>query len=117
MHRPDAPDESRPKSRRVGALAALAPFLAPYRALIAAAALALVLTAGVSLVLPIAVRRVVDGFGEGAALLDSYFAAALGIAALLAVGTGLRFWLVTRLGERVVADIRRALFDRILGLS
>jgi ATP-binding cassette subfamily B protein len=117
MHRPDAPDESRPKSRRVGALAALAPFLAPYRALIAAAALALVLTAGVSLVLPIAVRRVVDGFGAGAELLDSYFAAALGIAALLALGTGLRFWLVTRLGERVVADIRRALFDRILGLS
>jgi ATP-binding cassette subfamily B protein len=117
MHRPDAPDESRPKSRRVGALAALAPFLAPYRALIAAAAVALVLTAGVSLILPIAVRRVVDGFGEGVELLDSYFAAALGIAALLALGTGLRFWLVTRLGERVVADIRRALFDRILGLS
>jgi ATP-binding cassette subfamily B protein len=117
MHRPDAPDESRPKSRRVGALAALAPFLAPYRALIAAAGVALVLTAGVSLILPIAVRRVVDGFGEGVELLDSYFAAALGIAALLALGTGLRFWLVTRLGERVVADIRRALFDRILGLS
>jgi ATP-binding cassette, subfamily B, bacterial len=38
--------------------------------------------------------------------------AALGIAALLAIGTGLRFYLVTRLGERVVADIRRALFDR-----
>ena len=117
MHRPDAPDESRPKSRRVGALAALAPFLAPYRVLITAAAVALVLTAGVSLILPIAVRRVVDGFGEGVELLDSYFAAALGIAALLALGTGLRFWLVTRLGERVVADIRRALFDRILGLS
>jgi ATP-binding cassette subfamily B protein len=117
MHRPDAPDESRPKSRRVGALTALAPFLAPYRALIAAAGVALVLTAGVSLILPIAVRRVVDGFGEGVELLDSYFAAALGIAALLALGTGLRFWLVTRLGERVVADIRRALFDRILGLS
>jgi hypothetical protein len=41
-------------------------------------------------------------------LLDQYFGAALAIAALLAVGTGLRYYLVTRLGERVVADIRRA---------
>ena len=50
-------------------------------------------------------------------LLDSYFAAALGIAFLLAVGTGLRFYLVTRLGERVVADIRKAVFDRVIGMS
>jgi ATP-binding cassette subfamily B protein len=82
------------------------------------AGLALVLTAGVSLVLPLAVRRVVDGFNTGdAALLDKYFGAALGIAALLALGTGLRYYLVTRLGERVVADIRRTLFDRVLGMS
>lgn len=82
------------------------------------AALALVLTAAVSLVLPIAVRRVVDGFNaNNAALLDQYFLAALVIAALLALGTGLRYYLVTRLGERVVADIRKALFDRVVGLS
>jgi ATP-binding cassette subfamily B protein len=68
--------------------------------------------------LPIAVRRVVDGFNaDNASLLDQYFTAALGIAALLALGTGLRYYLVTRLGERVVADIRRALFDRVVGLS
>ncbi|MFN3644297.1 MAG: ABC transporter transmembrane domain-containing protein, partial [Gemmobacter sp.] len=64
-----------------------------------------------------AVRRVVDGFMDGAELLDAYFAAALGVAALLALGTGARFYLVTRLGERVVADIRRSLFDRVTGLS
>ncbi len=82
------------------------------------AAMALVLTAAISLVLPIAVRRVVDGFGaNNAALLDQYFTAALLIASLLAVGTGLRYYLVTRLGERVVADIRQALFDRVVGLS
>jgi ATP-binding cassette subfamily B protein len=80
--------------------------------------MALVLTASVSLILPLAVRRVIDGFNDAnAALLDKYFAAALGIAALLAVGTGLRYYLVTRLGERVVADIRRALFDRVMGMS
>ncbi len=96
----------------------LAPFLRPYRGITVLAALALTLTACVSLVLPLAVRRVVDSFNAGdAVLLDQYFAAALGIAALLALGTGLRYYLVTRLGERVVADIRRALFDRVLGMS
>jgi ATP-binding cassette, subfamily B, bacterial len=79
---------------------------------------ALVLTACVSLILPLAVRRVVDGFNaDQTALLDQYFAAALGIAALLAMGTGLRYYYVTKLGERVVADIRRAMFDRVMGLS
>ncbi|AZL61219.1 ATP-binding cassette domain-containing protein [Tabrizicola piscis] len=102
----------------MGALRGLAPFLWPYRGLLLLALLALVLTASVSLILPLAVRRVVDGFNSGdAALLDQYFGAALVIAALLAVGTGLRYYLVTRLGERVVADIRRALFDRVLGMS
>jgi ATP-binding cassette subfamily B protein len=109
--------EERAASRSVGALRGLVPFLAPYRGMIALAGLALVLTAAVSLVLPIAVRRVVDGFMDGAALLDAYFAAALGIAALFALGSGVRFYLVTRLGERVVADIRRTLFDRVVGLS
>ncbi len=110
-------NEERAKSRRVGALRGLVPFLAPYRLTIVAAGVALVATAAVSLVLPIAVRRVVDGFMDGAELLDAYFAAALGIAALFAVGSGVRFYLVTRLGERVVADIRKTLFDRVLGLS
>jgi ATP-binding cassette subfamily B protein len=108
----------RPTSRRVGALRGLAPFLRPYRGQLTLALAALTLTAAVSLALPLAVRRVVDGFNDAnAALLDQYFTAALGIAALLALGTGLRYYLVTRLGERVVADIRRALFDRVLGLS
>lgn len=110
--------EEREKSKRVGALRGLVPFLAPYRTITIGALLALILTAGVSLVLPLAVRRVVDGFNEdNAALLDQYFGAALAIAALLALGTGLRYYLVTRLGERVVADIRRALFDRVMGMS
>ena len=117
MARNDAPLPDRPASKRVGALRGLAPFIAPYRGQATLAALALVLTAGVSLALPLAVRRVVDGFNEGQALLDQYFAAALALAALLAVGTGIRFYFVTRLGERVVADIRRALFDRLIGLS
>ena len=110
--------DERPKSRKIGALRGLAPFMIPYRTLAVLAVLALVLTACVSLVLPLAVRRVVDNFGtQDAALLDSYFGAAVGIAALLALGTGLRYYLVTRLGERVVADIRKALFTRVITLS
>ncbi|SMX32195.1 ABC transporter transmembrane domain-containing protein [Actibacterium lipolyticum] len=110
--------EEREKSKRVGALRGLAPFVFPYRLLVVLSGMALVLTACVSLVLPLAVRRVVDGFEtENAELLDSYFMAALGIAALLAVGTGLRYYLVTRLGERVVADIRKAVFNRMIGMS
>ena len=82
------------------------------------ATLALVLTAAMSLTLPLAVRRVVDNFRiEDGDLLDLYFLAALGIAAVLALGTGLRYSLVTRLGERVVADIRMAVFDRVIGMS
>ncbi|KAJ02647.1 iron ABC transporter ATP-binding protein [Sulfitobacter mediterraneus] len=90
----------------------------PYRALMIAAVLALISTAVISLTLPLAVRRVVDNFGTSEPeLLDQYFLAALVIAGLLAVGTGLRYALVTRLGERVVADIRKAVFDRVIGMS
>jgi ATP-binding cassette, subfamily B, bacterial len=110
--------EERVASKKVGALRGLLPFLAPYRKNSALALAALILTAAVSLVLPLAVRRVVDGFNSGdTSLLDQYFGAALGIAALLALGTGLRYYLVTRLGERVVSDIRRALFDRVMAMS
>jgi ATP-binding cassette subfamily B protein len=110
--------DDRPPSKQVGALRQLVPFLAPYRLLVAVALGALMLTAAISLVLPLAVRRVVDGFNaDNAALLDQYFTAALGIAAALALGTGLRYYFVSRLGERVVADIRRAVFDRVMGMS
>lgn len=111
-------EEEREKSKNMRALSALWPFLLPYRALMGAACAALILTAIVSLTLPLAVRRVVDNFEtEDGALLDVYFAGALGIAALLALGTGLRYALVTRLGERVVADIRKAVFGRVIGMS
>jgi ATP-binding cassette subfamily B protein len=108
----------REKSKNIGALRGLRPFLAPYRFLVVLALCALTLTASVSLMLPVAVRRVVDNFGtESDALLDKYFLAALGIAAMLAVGTALRYLLVTRLGELVVTDIRKAVFARVINMS
>ena len=119
MARNDTPEmDKREKSKKVGALSGLFPFLRPYKHMVILSGLALMFTAAISLILPLAVRRVVDGFGEeNAALLDQYFGAAMGIAAALAVGTGLRYYLVTRLGERVVADIRKAVFERVITLS
>ena len=115
--RPERREDDREGSKRIGALKGLWPYMRPYRKLALAAIAALVLTAAVSLVLPLAVRRVIDGFNSDVAQLDRYFGAALGIAALFAIGSALRFYIVTRLGERVVADIRRAVFDRMLGMS
>jgi ATP-binding cassette subfamily B protein len=113
-----ADPRSREKSKTVGPLRALAPFLSPYRVMIVLAGLALVVTASLSLILPLAVRRVVDGFSSGTTeLMDQYFGAAVGIAALLAVGTGFRYYFVTRLGERVVADIRMVVYNKMIGMS
>lgn len=109
--------EDRASSKKVGALRQLMPFLAPYRGMTIMALCALVVTATVSLILPVAVRRVVDNFNAPAEILNVYFAGAIGIALVFAAGSGGRYYLVTRLGERVVADLRRAMFDRVMGLS
>ena len=108
----------REKSKTVGPLAGLAPFLLPYRIWIAASLLSLLVTAAMSLALPLAVRRVVDGFSSGSlALMDQYFGAAIAIAGALAVGTGFRYYFVTRLGDRVVSDIRMAVYNKMIGMS
>ncbi len=108
----------REKSKRVSALRELWPFMRPYKGLMVAATLALVLAASISLILPITVGRLVDIFLDGdTALLDKYFLVAIGFAGLLAVGTGLRYMLVSRIGERVVADIRMAVFARVISMS
>jgi ATP-binding cassette subfamily B protein len=108
----------RQSSRNISVLKGLAPFFKPYAAFCVLALVALVLTAGVSLVLPLAARSVVDGFSAGDfSQLNRYFLAAFALAGLFALGTAVRYWLVTRLGERVVADIRKAVFDRMVGIS
>ena len=110
--------KERQPSKQLGALSGLFPFLIPYKGLIAASCLALIVTAGLSLVLPLAVRRVIDTFENGnESILDLYFAAILVVAALLAAGTAIRYALVTKLGERVVTDIRETIFKRVLKMS
>lgn len=110
--------DNRAKSRNIGALQGLWPFMRPYRGLLAIALLALISTAAITLTLPLAVRRVVDGFeAREMALMNQYFGGAFALAGLLALGTGLRYYFVTRLGERLVADIRKALFSRVIDRS
>ncbi|MFY9317337.1 MAG: ABC transporter transmembrane domain-containing protein, partial [Burkholderiales bacterium] len=97
----------------------LARFVYPYRLKIAAALLALIIAAGCVLALGQGLRYVVDeGFGSGnPALLNAALGAMIGVAALLAAATFVRFTLMMTLGERVVTDLRRAVFDHILGLE
>jgi ATP-binding cassette subfamily B protein len=66
-----------------------------------------------------AIRSLVDlGLsGTDASFLDTYFVALLGVVAVLAVATYARFYLVTWLGERIATDIRRAVYDHVVGLS
>ncbi|MCK0095577.1 ABC transporter transmembrane domain-containing protein [Yoonia sp. F2084L] len=109
--------EDRPTGKRVGALTALWPFMKPYRLNMLGAGFALVFTAMVSLSLPLAAERVVDSFGLASGEIGQHFVTMLVIATLLAFGTALRYYLVTRLGERVVADIRKAVFNRMISMS
>jgi ATP-binding cassette subfamily B protein len=108
-----------PPKGDVAQLARLARFLAPYRLRIAGALVALVVAAGCVLALGQGVRYVVDaGFGSGdPRLLDAALAAVVGIAALLAAATWVRFYLMMSTGERVIADLRRAVFAHVIALS
>jgi len=106
-------------SRNLRPLKGLVPFLAPYRRMLLLALLALLVAAGATLSLPVAVRQMIDlGFSRAnAETVDRYFLALFGIAAVLAFATAARYYVVTWLGERVVADIRSRVFDHMLTLS
>jgi ATP-binding cassette subfamily B protein len=103
----------------MGPLARLSRFLLPYRMRIAAALAALLVAAGGVLALGQGLRYVVDaGFGSGEPrLLNEALAAAVAVAVALAVATYFRFFLMMTTGERVVTDLRRAVFDHLLALS
>jgi ATP-binding cassette subfamily B protein len=97
----------------------LARFIAPYRLKIAVALCALVVAAGCVLALGQGLRHVIDnGFGSAnPQLLNGVLAAMVGVAALLSAATYVRFYLMMTLGERVVTDLRRTVFDHILALE
>jgi ATP-binding cassette, subfamily B, bacterial len=117
---PDKPTAPEPTERRkLRPLLSLMPYLARYRWRAIAALVVLVIAAITTLVVPIAVRRMID-FGfvrEGASLIDSYFTVLIGIVAVLALSSAARFYLVTTLGERIVADLRESVFGHLISLS
>jgi ATP-binding cassette subfamily B protein len=110
--KPAAPRSLRP-------LAALRPYVMRYRSVALAALAALLVSAGATLVLPLAVKEVIDrGFsGESTQLINLYFAGLLAVGAVLALASAGRFYSVSWLGERVVADLRSDVFRHLTGLS
>ena len=114
---PGAPADSRKVN--VKPLRRLAPYILRYRGRALAALLALVIAALTTLVVPIAVRRMIDfGFSAQAAeLINSYFSVLIAVVAILAASSALRYYLVTTLGERIVADLRADVFAHLTRLS
>ena len=114
QHLPD-----RPMSRDFGRLADILRFMRPYRWQAVGATIALLVAAGTVLALGPGLKFLIDqGFGEGdPSVLNQAVLALVAVAVLLAGGTAARFYLVSWIGERVVADMRKAVFDHIIGLS
>ncbi|MHB2165552.1 ABC transporter transmembrane domain-containing protein [Alsobacter sp. R-9] len=97
----------------------LLPYALAYRGRIVMALVALVLASGATLAIPLAVRRVIDyGFGaDQHGLIDSYFVVMIVVVAVLAVASATRYYLVMTLGERVMTDVRAAVFRHLTRLD
>ena len=119
MPEPAAPAPKTAERASLGALRPLLPYALVYRWRIAAALVALTVASAATLVVPIAVRQMIDfGFADAqGALLHTYFGAMIGVVAILALASGLRYYYVITLGERVVADLRADLFAHLTTLE
>ena len=108
------------KSRaRLRPLFALAPYVARYRGRALLALVSLTVAAITTLVVPIAVRRMID-FGltpQGIAMINNYFSVMIAVVAVLAAASASRYYLVMTIGERIVADLRRDVFAHLISLS
>ncbi len=104
---------------RLRPLLALAPYVARYRGRAVLALISLTVAALTTLLVPVAVRRMIDfGFSpEGIALINSYFSVMIAVVAVLAFASASRFYLVMTIGERIVADLRRDVFAHLISLS
>jgi ATP-binding cassette, subfamily B, bacterial len=115
----DTVPPDRPKSRSLAPLRALAPYLQPYRGTLLLALAALLVAAAAMLALPIALRHLIDqGIASGSSdTVNRYFVAFMAAAGVYGVFAALRFYLVTWLGERVVADLREAVYARVIRMD
>lgn len=114
-----AAQQDRPSSRNVKALRALLPFVWRYKGRLLVVFVMLTIASVATLAVPLAVRQMLDhGFsGESAANIDRYFLGVFLLAVVLAVSSAGRFFFVMQLGERIVADIRSAVYAHLLTLS
>jgi ATP-binding cassette, subfamily B, bacterial len=106
-------------SAKLRPLLALAPYIARYRWRAILALVSLTVAAIATLVVPVAVRRMIDfGFTpKGIAMINSYFSVMIAVVAVLALASASRYYLVMTLGERIVADLRRDVFAHLMSLS
>ncbi|CCE07309.1 putative ABC transporter, ATP-binding protein, ATPase [Bradyrhizobium sp. STM 3843] len=104
---------------RLRPLLALSPYIARYRGRAILALIALTVAALTTLLVPVAVRRMIDfGFTpKGIALINSYFSVMIAVVAVLALASASRYYLVMTIGERIVADLRRDVFAHLMSLS
>lgn len=115
----DLPEKPPAKQKSLKGLWNLRQYMLQYKLMLSLAGVGLALAAGAALILPLAVRRVIDfGFSpENAGLINSYFLVLLLVAGVLAGASALRFYCVSWLGERAVTDIRTAVFAHLTTLS
>ncbi|PZO62786.1 MAG: ABC transporter ATP-binding protein [Pseudoxanthomonas suwonensis] len=111
---PDSPDA--PKAP-IGTLRALWPFVMRQRGLFIAWLLALACSSAATLSLPLAARQMIDQGFSSAGTIDRAFALLFVVAVVLALATAARFYFVSLLGERVVADLRDRLYAHLLQLD
>ena len=114
-----SPVSKPPPAGKLRPLLSLLPYVRRYHWQASAALMALLTAAVTTLAVPIAVRRMIDfGFSrESIDLIDSYFAVMIAVVAVLALASAARFYLVTTLGERIVADLREEVFGHLVSLS
>ena len=119
MQAPGNLPDSRPSGRNLRPLRHLVGYLKPYPWLLVLTVLALLSAAAATLVLPIAARQILEiGFTEeNRTLIGRHFQMLLGVIAVLAVASAGRFYFVARIGERVVADIRKQIHGHVLGMN
>jgi ATP-binding cassette subfamily B protein len=112
-------DSQRPKGRSLRPLRALVPFLKPHRRTILLALAALLVAAAAMLAIPVAIKELIDRGMSGGdpATVNRYFAGFLGAAVVFGIFAALRFYLVTWVGERVVADVRASVYRRVLTMD
>ena len=106
-----------PAKARIGVLRTLLPFLGRQRGLLVAWLLALAASSTATLSLPVAVRLMIDRGFSDATNINAAFAVLFAVALALALATALRFFFVSLLGERVIADLRTRLYAHLVGLD